>query len=169
MTTPSNSLRVIDTAAKTGPRTHEMPNEPGERTSTYTFPDWQTAIEVPVHHAMIFAQIPDFECYGIDGKPIKLRKVDGAAGSGKLVLRADETIARLDELTRDAIIERVKRLPGGDKLARLKVKDMIDALLAANKPDLRTDGDEDEESLIDDSDEDEDGEAKPIKDKLEVF
>lgn len=150
----SNNLRVIDSAARNGSRTHEMLNEPGERTSIYTFPDWQTAIEVPVHHAMLFAQSPDFEVYGQDGKPIKLRQIEGAAGSGKLVLRADETIARLDELTRDALVERVKRLPGGDKLARLKAKDMIDALLSANKPDLRAEEEDDDDLIEDDGDED---------------
>jgi hypothetical protein len=142
-----NVLRVIDSAAKMGPRTHLMPNEPGTRDSSYTFPDWQTAVEVPLHHAMMFAQAPDFEVYDDDGKPLVMRNLDGVGGTGKLVLRPDETIARLDELTREGLVERAKRLPGGDKIARMKREDMIAALLSANKPDSRVE-EEDADDLV---------------------
>lgn len=143
----ANTLRVIDRAAMMGPRTHLMPNEPGTRDSQYVFPDWQTAIEVPVNHAMMFAQAPDFEVYDGDGKPLTMRNLDGVGGSGKLVLRPDETIARLDELTREGLVDRAKRLPGGDKIARMKREDIIEALLSANKPDLRVEA-EDADDLV---------------------
>jgi hypothetical protein len=149
-----NTLRVIDSAAKTGPRTHLMPNEPGTRDSIYTFPDWQTAIEVPIHHAMMFAQAADFEVYDADGKPLVMRNLDGVGGTGKLVLRPDETIARLDELSREALIDRAKRLPGGDKIARMKREDMLAALLSANKPDLRIE-EEDADDLVEPDKDDE--------------
>ena len=142
-----NTLRVIDRAAMMGPRTHHMPNEPGTRDSQYVFPDWQTAIEVPIHHAMMFAQAPDFEVYDQDGKPLTMRNLEGVGGTGKLVLRPDETIARLDELSREALIDRAKRLPGGDKISRMKREDMLAALLAANKPDLRVE-EEDADDLV---------------------
>jgi hypothetical protein len=142
-----NTLRVIDRAAMMGPRTHLMPNEPGTRDSSYTFQDWQTATEVPIHHAMMFAQCPDFEVYDQDGKPLTMRNLEGVGGTGKLVLRPDETIARLDELSREALIDRAKRLPGGDKISRMKREDMLAALLAANKPDLRVE-EEDADDLV---------------------
>jgi hypothetical protein len=151
----ANTLRVIDSAAKMGPRTHSMPNEPGTRESVYTFPDWQTAIDVPIHHAMQFAQAPDFEVYDQDGKPLTMRNLDGVGGTGKLVLRPDETIARLDELSREALVDRAKRLPGGDKIARMKREDMIDALLAAQKPDMRVEA-EDEDDLVESEPDNED-------------
>jgi hypothetical protein len=145
--TSQTNLRVIDSAAKMGPRTHLMPNEPGTRDSSYTFPDWQTAVSVPLHRAMMFAQAPDFEVYDEDGKPLTMRNLEGVGGTGKLVLRPDETIARLDELSREALVERAKRLPGGDKIARMKREDMLSALLAANKPDMRVE-EEDADDLV---------------------
>jgi hypothetical protein len=76
-----------------------------------------------------------------------MRNLDGVGGTGKLVLRPDETIARLDELTREGLVERAKRLPGGDKIARMKREDMIAALLSANKPDSRVE-EEDADDLV---------------------
>lgn len=51
-------------------------------------------------------------------------------GGAALLLKPNEVVARLDELTLDALLVRVKVLPGGEKLTRTHGKDALAAFIA---------------------------------------
>lgn len=148
---------VVDTHATQGPRIHDMVNAQG-RIVRYEFKDFVTATPVPHSHAMRFSTIPGFEVYDRDQNKITTKEVEGASGSAALTLRADEVIANLEELTVEALRARVLKIPehaNPKAIARMKRDELVSKLVAAGKPRIELDDEDDGDDLIDaDIDED---------------
>ena len=63
-------------------------------------------------------------------KPVSTKKVEG----GRVDLDEDEVIAKLDELTQDALLKRCKRLDGSQDLSKRTKKEDLVTFLIENKP-----------------------------------
>lgn len=152
---------VIDTRATQGARTHEMVNA-ANRIVQYKFPDFVTAIPVPHAHAMKFSAIPGFEVYDKDQNQITTKTVTGVTGAASLTLRADEVIANLDELTVEALRNRVLKIPGHTAKSvpnRTRREELVGILVKAGKPKFEDSDDDDEDDLIEAED---DEDAAPV-------
>lgn len=112
--------KVKDLFAKSTSRIHELADANGRRINV-EFPV-DKYVELPLTLALPLVGNNGFEVIGPDGKILKPAR---ARGAETLTLDYDQTIARYSELTIEALIERARPLPGGDKLSRKDGKDAI--------------------------------------------
>lgn len=125
---PPDTLYVVDPSAMPGglARTHEMPTEAGIPTS-YTF-SYNTPLLVPFTHAMRFLSSGFHVAEDVEmtrAFEASRDAKEGHDGHGVTRLRADEVIARLDELLFDALVARGAALPGGEILGRNTSKEEV--------------------------------------------
>lgn len=116
-----NALLVRDRSAVRGPRTHRVNG------TDYTFKPGDV-LEIPHADAMRMLVNGEggFQVSTLDGVEIELPK----AGARPAVhLRADQTVAQYSELTRDALLARAKRYPGGEKFHKRTAQETIEVFL----------------------------------------
>ncbi|WOF74139.1 hypothetical protein QMT40_001786 [Parvibaculaceae bacterium PLY_AMNH_Bact1] len=145
------TLFVLDTTCKEDVnRTHEMPFE--GRTVPITF-KYDTPRELPFALAIKFLKTPSFVCTDEEGTPIPfdgIPKQPGELQAGEeLQLQPNEVVAKLDELTVDALVLRANVLPDGEKLNKRSGKDnliafIVDKTTEQNAANTRSEGGEDE-------------------------
>lgn len=137
--TQQTTCKVRDLLALDQPRTHELPGEDG-RLVSYTFKP-REHLPMPMAQAMMLVANDGFEVLDPAGKRLQVRTPGGQGGASKgIVLRPDEVVARLDELTLDALLQRATRLPGGDELKKNDGKDKVIAFMLSAGQDDGTDG-----------------------------
>lgn len=116
-------LNVIDTTAVDGPRTHEQIVEGRKRLFTFE-PGKPLPLEFPI--AMKFLRHEAWKAIDDDGKEIAMLrrpKQPEELGAGeKFKLGDDETIARYDELSTHALLQRAVVLPDGEQFAKAETK-----------------------------------------------
>ena len=119
-------VNVTDTT--TTPRYHTRKHEivVDEIIKEYTF-KFGRATPMPFAHAMKFLHIPSFECRHPDGTLIPaLPDVAGRGNSGAPpALLPDEVIAKLDELTEEALVRRCNAISGGEQMTVTSGKDSL--------------------------------------------
>jgi hypothetical protein len=119
--------KVRDLNATTEPRTHDLVDADGVK-AAYAFPPgaW---VDVPLTIATRWlVGNSGFEVKGPDGQVLKLvAQPQEAAGGRGLVLRPDQVVASLDELTIDALMSRVQAR--GGKLTKADGKQKMVAFL----------------------------------------
>lgn len=125
--------QVRDLNAIDAPRTHDLTDQDG-RVTAYTFhPRQHTAVPLTVATRWLVGN-NGFEVLGPDGQVLKLvQQPQDAAGGRGLVLRPDQVIASLDELTQDALIARAAAKGGKFTKASGK-KAVVEFLLAGGVP-----------------------------------
>lgn len=108
------TLDVLDTTAtqQYPKRTHEL--RIGDRIEQFTFETGQK-LSLPAAIALRFLKEPSFIVTDADGKRITPPPVEP---ENPLALGRGETIARLDELSAEALLIRCKAEPGGEKFKR---------------------------------------------------
>lgn len=144
MSTTQTQAGVIDTLAAPGTeRRHDIITKmaPDGRTplviKSYSL-NCDTPTTMPLDHAMQFLKEPAFTVTDENGEVIKPLPVHKDGGIGSLVLKQDEVIANLSELSREALYKRCKALPGADAITdKSKAQTYIDFLIAKNAPSVR--------------------------------
>lgn len=121
-----NTFTAVDLLATKGNRVHEF-LENG-RLIKKNFPDNQTQVEITMDTALKLAGNDGFLVRDPDGNEIKA-DTGVTVGSGPK-LDIDECIARFDELTRDALLERAKEA-GGQFNTKSTKGDVIEFLIEA--------------------------------------
>lgn len=146
-------LYVRDRLARVGgkPRKHELIVE-GQQ-FLYAFEAGQR-VPMPRVHALRFNLAPEgFEVtYDAAGKTIVEAAGPDAGRAALPVLEPDQVIARLDELTLDALLNRANVLDGGERLTKRDGKDTIMAFLKGTRAAPKDDGDD--VQLMDEADTD---------------
>jgi len=120
----SDLYGVLDKNVRPGSeRTHTMPLADGQ-SAIYTFKH-NTQTQVPYHHAVKFQSIKSFQVYNPRGEllPTTIRKHPLQAQAGDVKLKDGQTVALLEELTRDALFARVQFFPGGEKFKPISKRD----------------------------------------------
>ncbi len=127
-------LKVLDTTAtpEGGNRRHEIMIE--GRVRAYTF-EPGVPLGMPDTHARKFIEIDSFHVIDDDGNRLRTL-IPISRGYGKqtpkgALLASDECIARLDELTFEALLARCGPLPGGERMKRTDTKETLVAFLLA--------------------------------------
>ena len=129
----TDKLKVTDTTAQPDQpaRIHEV--VVGERIFSYPF-KYHEPIEMPFAHAMKFVPIPSFIVEDEKGeRVIAAPKTPDRHSTERLVLQADEVVAKVEELTIDALLKRVLPLRGGEKFKKQDGKAAIAAFLVAHR------------------------------------
>jgi hypothetical protein len=134
----------------------------------YTF-SYGQKLQVPVRHAMKFAQVPGFVVWDENKK--KIEPLRTHAGDGAIAgLKPHETVATYAELSTEALVARCRRLPNGAAFHSKSPKPvMIDFLMSGGLPPIQkveegpddldaTEGSEDGVDTLDDGGTD-DGDA----------
>lgn len=128
---------VLNPKCTTKTRQHEVVDSDGTIHS-YDLPGLVDKVTklgciMPPDHALKFLIDPAFKVFDADGKLIEPLKPQ-ATTSG-ITLRRHETVATFQELTREALFNRVKRLPGGQLVpANLTNAKLIELLLTGGAP-----------------------------------
>ena len=112
---------VLDKVAKGGPRTHTVNGEaitlkPGEQKY------------LPPGVAAKFLSSDSFTVRNEEGDVVSSLSKSGVNQAGqvkKFDLGPDEVVASLEELTKDALLGRAARFPGGERLSKAKREDLI--------------------------------------------
>lgn len=123
-----DTLFVLDTTAtqESGSRTHDMLVD--GRAVPVKF-DYGVPKELPFGVAMRFLKTPEFQLTDKDGKPRDFQRVpiqpDELGAGERFRLAEDETVAKYNELTVDALVMRAVLLPGGEKMSKRFGKDAI--------------------------------------------
>jgi len=126
----SDLYGVLDKNVRPGAeRTHTMPLGDGQ-SAIYTYKH-NTQTQVPSNHAVKFQAEAAFQVYNPRGEllPTTISKHPLQAQAGDVKLKDGQTVALLEELTRDALYARVQFFPGGEKFKPIaKRDDLIDFL-----------------------------------------
>jgi hypothetical protein len=131
--TETPMCQARDLLAVDGPRTHDFPDESGKLRSITFEP--RRFVAVPMDVAMILVGNEGFEVRDPNGTPLKVQKHTGPVGNQGIVLRPDEVVAKLDELSTEALLERAKRFPEGGKLKKADGRAaLISFILSAGVP-----------------------------------
>lgn len=107
---------VVDKNVKPGKsRTHTIQYGEG-LVAYYEFHHGKKTM-VPASHAAKFQAVPSFQVYNSVGTPLKTipTKHPAQVQATDLKLKEGQTIAALEELTREALLTRAYLFPGGDK------------------------------------------------------
>lgn len=119
---PEPMCKVLDLTAKKDARIHDLWDRSVLR--RYTFkPDEER--ELPMRVAAPLVANAGFRV--TDDRGIVLRTVERTVNGERVSMRSDQVVARLDELTKEALIERVREA-GGDP-AKLRTKEELAAWL----------------------------------------
>lgn len=140
---PASTLYVQDRMATEGPRTHTLLDSKG-KTHIFTFPDHGAQLAIP-SDVVTSSRLIQNDGFIVrkekDGVELKAR----AQNEEQAVLQADECVARFDELTQKALLQRC--LNRGANFHIHTTKDtMITYLMGATVDDL----DDDEDGFDDD-------------------
>jgi len=104
-----------DKNAKRGSRVHEVRLNDGS-TRAFTFPSDAARVEVPVDVAISLSRIPSFEVMDSRGLIVVPQQIEEQTNLGEVVsLAADQVIANLSELTKEALVSRANDLGAGFK------------------------------------------------------
>lgn len=115
------TMRVLDSTATlaSGPRRHEQ--VVGGRLVTYEFKP-NEPLDLPPEVATKFLKHEAFRLIGPNGEPVaylrRPKQPDELGAGEKLALGPDETVARYDELSNSALLQRALELPGGEVFAQ---------------------------------------------------
>jgi hypothetical protein len=128
------AARVLDltATAESGPRTHEQIVNGAKR--QFTFKPGEP-LELPIEIAVKFLKHAEaFKLVNAEGEIVPYNRQpkqpeDLQAGE-TLALAENETIARFDELSTAALVQRVMELPGGEQFAQSETKPERSALVA---------------------------------------
>jgi hypothetical protein len=124
------TLTVLDTTAVSGPRRHTIIVDGAE--VTHEFQPGKP-LAMPYAHAMKFLGIPAFQVADDQGSrvtpPADPKKSETTEG---VHLADDEVVARLDELTMEALLLRANMAPGGEKLKKNDGRATVQAFLAGH-------------------------------------
>lgn len=118
-------FKVRDTTATAGAKTHIMLNAKGGKVP-FTFPNDYDLIQVPYHYALQFARIAEFQVYDQNMRLIRAVATEQVNG---VRLERDEVIAKLEELTKEALYNRAIKAGGNFKSGASK-QEFMDFLLA---------------------------------------
>lgn len=146
-------MKVFDLTATEagGPRTHEIVVD--KRRVSYKF-SVNAPIEMPESHARKFLPIESFAVCDMDEARIFPTVPLNKGVVDKIALADNECVARLEELTIDALVARANVLPGGERISKNYGKDeVITFLLAARKnvvASMRPPKPTDDDEIIDD-------------------
>lgn len=119
-------FQVVDLTATQGPRRHEIVQD--GRSHVYVFESADQPVAMPRAHALTLVGNAGFAVHEPSGQRLHTRP----AAAGPLVLRPDEVVARLEELTVDALLARAQALAGGGRFKRAGARrdDLIAFLIA---------------------------------------
>lgn len=120
---------VKDKVAKTVARVHTVNGE-----AITLKPNEQKYL--PPGVAAKFLSSDSFEVRNEEGDIVASLSKSGVNQAGqikKIDLGADEVVASLDELTKDALLGRAARFPGGERLSKAKREDLIDFIKSARE------------------------------------
>lgn len=120
---------VRDLTATEMSRTHKFRNvdNPTELRN-FTFASAETPMQVPVSFAKALVGMEGFvvtDSKGVLQKP----RIERDLNNQEITLAPDQFIARAHELTRDALLERCQKLPGGDAFKPTASKDELMSFL----------------------------------------
>lgn len=102
---PEMQVHVWDDSAVYGERTHEVAGR------TYVFRPGSPLL-MPYSEGMPFMRLEGFRVMTLDGRP--LRAIERTLGPHEVIhLRTDEVVARLDELSNDALLARCRAYAEG--------------------------------------------------------
>lgn len=110
----SSMCRVRDLYARERVRVHELRDADG-KFEDYAFPPGQH-IEIPMDIALSLVPNEGFEVIGPDGKVLRMTALP--AGQGNAVLKPDQVVATLAELTDAALYNRARGRIGGEIVSR---------------------------------------------------
>lgn len=160
---------VIDTNVlnpkHVGPTRLHVARDPDGTEHPYNLPGFvdkttKKGCEMPADHALQFLIDPSFKVYDATGKLIQALKPQTAAQG--LSLQRHETVATFQELTRDALFNRVKRLPGGQMVpVNTTNAKLIELLMTGGAPNTERVAPEDDSIEIDPG-KGEDGDAEEV-------
>lgn len=120
---------VRDLLATQGSRTHELVDyEDSTVSKRFNFAGKDVPIKVPFKFAMCLLGKEGFELTNSKGEIIRPRKDQKDTVGQEVTLAVNEVIAKLDELTADALAERVIKVGG----TKGKKEEMIAFLIASN-------------------------------------
>ena len=116
---------VRDRNARGRPRTHE----PVQGTTYELYAEKFTPM--PQAHAVVFLGDESFDVRNSDNEDVaSLPKPPDAHDLGEFRLNPGQVVANLQELSRDSLLVRAQRLPGGEQFkANAKIEDLIAFLL----------------------------------------
>lgn len=117
--------RVFDTNATTGPRTHEIKGK------KYALSADGEGTEVPMEHALLFLKDPSFIVMDPKRKRMTLKEPPPELPGVRLPI--EQTIATWDELSLDALLVRVRRLPEGKGATKAMGKSAMIELLMESR------------------------------------
>lgn len=125
--TLEDDIFVLDTTAQPGvDRTHEMLIE--GRLVPFTF-KYATPLKLPFAIAMKFVNIAEFVSTDENGVPTPFKRTpvqpEQLQAGQRFRLADDETVARYDELTIEALLIRAAIMPGGEAIKRNSGKQAI--------------------------------------------
>lgn len=143
--------RVWDTNAVAGARTHRIGS------TDYTLHAAGEGTEVPVDDALRFLKDPSFTVVSADGKKMTLREPPPSRPDIKLP--RDQVIATWDELSLDALLARIKRLPQGEGVSKATGKAAIIELLMDASVERLKPASREEMAAVVEEDEEEDGDT----------
>lgn len=133
MQTATAMAQVKDLNAVTDARRHDLMDADGKITAYDFMPGRYTEVPLALATRWLVGNI-GFEVKGPDGQILKLvAQPQDAAGGRGMVLRPDQVIASLDELTQDALIARAAAKGGKFTKASGK-KAVVEFLLAGGVP-----------------------------------
>lgn len=124
---------VRDKNAYKGSRTHEIELSDGKLES-FTFPSERSFIPVPLAAALKFAKIDGFEVKDPTGQIVVPQQIEEQTNLGETIsLAADQVIANLSELKKDALLIRANSPEAGGKFkANASVEELIKFLTELN-------------------------------------
>ena len=127
----SNIFKVTDLLATNGPRVHDLATNPARGGARefkgFAFPDHRTAVEVPEEFALGLVGNDGFLVVDHTGRELKAvaQAVEQAgAAPAEITMRDDQVVARLDELTKEALMTRAVAIDGDNAEAH-KTKDQL--------------------------------------------
>lgn len=122
---------VTDLTASKGPRTHDFRHTDGKHIKKVTFPNDESAVEIPVDYARGLIGIDGFrvtDLKGIEQKP----RVEYDMYNNAVTLPPSKVIADVEELTQAALLVRAAKVPGSDFKGNASREALINFLMGFN-------------------------------------
>jgi hypothetical protein len=109
--TPEDTVifKVRDVLATNGPRTHELLDSRGI-VHKYVFPNDRDSIDIPMSMAASLIGNEGFIVQNQEGRELRAVRRETQGANRGVILSFDETVAKYEELTQDALLARCKKL-----------------------------------------------------------
>lgn len=151
-------LNVLNPKCETKTRQHEVLDAKSKMVHKYDLPgsldkETRRGCPMPPDHALTFLCDPAYKVYDADGELVQPLKPQTTTHG--ISLQRNETIATYQELTRDALFNRVKRLPGGPLVPMNTTNaKLIEILMTGGAPGTERVQDDNDKLEVDDGDDD---------------